>query len=834
MAMMPAYTAYDDAPLEMETVEPVVSTTAPWRLRDMAQEIVSNRVVEYTGGAKQQKARKQPMSLSTHFDVDTCLARIRRDKAAVVRNAFEAAATAVLETLEKKKEEDEMETESINEDELPAIFKDSRKLDELRAASMDRALDNKEVAKRKPSMSGSKNSPVASSGVADTSSSGHGATGGSLGGIQKSGSATSKKTKKSAETKANPGVKETPKFTRNTPASSAAALDSRLTSSRAILCTAANVAFETLTPPLSGYEVDVADVPQNPARNSNRPDREDNNSSTVSSSSVSNMGAVVIEAQTLGQRVESVAQNAARRSTRRHQYRKDNFQFNKPKTSYLQVKNPFAWKDTDSEGDDDDTDDENIYHPSEDAITEFWANVCLPRLLAVLQTGAGHALLHDVQWESRHGRVANLLESLARDKSSFGPHLIITTEPDVERFGQEFRTGNSHLRLLTTVNADSLRVLRYKGTPEQRVKLRKLFPDATGLPEAPFHVIITSYSHFLQDYLHFCQTPFEVIIVDDGVSWMAAAQGDPNSTVGLLWDSAMWSKSDQQVGLAGALHKEWDYTVEDFDEDTVKDAWIGLSARHRIMTSSTLRIQQRNSIEVVPVSGLVNFVAPHYADVVREEWDRSRIATDAASMEHFRKLLTRSLVVHHPGSAHQDTYRLAMQALQGELPSSRRSSDSDVPELITDDQFVSEGKVAYSRRAALQWLGPPEESWLRYELGNVSFQPILEAMKMSDLFGHMCEEVVTASSTTSSGATGQVTGTLAYRLAVRCGRHFGSEQGLRQHISALHAPPGTWLCRTCGSDCITSQARTHHERSCGIPTPGKITQHLCVSGSICL
>jgi len=33
-------------------------------------------------------------------------------------------------------------------------------------------------------------------------------------------------------------------------------------------------------------------------------------------------------------------------------------------------------------------------------------------------------------------------------------------------------------------------------------------------------------------------------------------------------------------------------------------------------------------------------------------------------------------------------------------------------------------------------------------------------------------------------------------------------------MAALHAPPGTWLCRSCGSDCGTSQARTHHERYC--------------------
>lgn len=197
-------------------------------------------------------------------------------------------------------------------------------------------------------------------------------------------------------------------------------MDSRLTSSRAILCTAANVAFDTLTPPLPGYEVDFADVPQNPARKTNPGD-----GSTPSSSSVSNMGAVVVEAQTLGQRVESVATNAARRSSRRYQYRKENFRHSNPKSSYLQVKNPFAWNENESEGEEDDTEDENTYQPADDVITEVWMNVCIPRLLSVLKAGAGHALLHDVHWDSRHGRIANLLEELAKEQEIFGPHLIM-------------------------------------------------------------------------------------------------------------------------------------------------------------------------------------------------------------------------------------------------------------------------------------------------------------------------------------------------------------------------------------------------------------------------
>lgn len=305
---------------------------------------------------------------------------------------------------------------------------------------------------------------------------------------------------------------------------------------------------------------------------------------------------------------------------------------------------------------------------------------------------------------------------------------------------------------------------------------------------------------------------------------MAAANGDSNSPIGTLWDGALWSKNDHQMGLAGSFHKDWDFTKDEFDEQAVKEAWIGLTARHRVLTSSNMQErQQKASFDSVPVSGLVNFVIPHYADATREEWDRSRITTDANNMKHFRRLLTRSTVVHDSGAGDQSLYQLALKALRGELPAmdSLSTNDPDVPKRFSDEDFVYDGKIAHSRRGALQCLGRIQDSWLRYELGSVSFKPILNAMKASTVCGHLCEEIVTASSTTSSGATGQVTGTLAYRLALRCGRHFGSEQGLRQHHSALHAPPGTWLCRTCSTDCVTSQARTHHERSCGQQNSGK-------------
>ena len=119
------------------------------------------------------------------------------------------------------------------------------------------------------------------------------------------------------------------------------------------------------------------------------------------------------------------------------------------------------------------------------------------------------------------------------------------------------------------------------------------------------------------------------------------------------------------------------------------------------------------------------------------------------------------------------------------------------------------------RRSVLRWLEPSQESWIRYALGKANFQPILDAMKASQYFGPLCEVITTSSSLTSAGATGQVSGVAAFRLATRCGRHFGSDLGLRQHLLAQHAPSGTWKCRRCSIDCITSQTRTHHEKLCG-------------------
>lgn len=789
--------------------------SSSWRLRDAAHRLLYRRYGPENETVAPRQAASN-MTMSSQLDGTACLERIRRDRANVARSAFDAAATAVLEAIEKTLEQhvkkQKRKSLTMQQEDLPPFLSQWLRLEELRLVSMERAHNNKSYAKRSV--------PPDSRGM------NRGRRGRPKADLPMIGEAIAEPVLSSVEEVKDASSpiksKELPKFTRNTPASSAAALDSRSINSRAILCTAGNVSFEMLTPPLPGYDIDVTDIPQNPAKHKEEDDEE-----AAAIYSAVNMGNVVVEAQAMGQRAVAVATNASRRATQRYRYRKDNIQFDTHNKSqqnkqFFRMKNPFQWK---APGEHDDEEDATAclyettipYQPHSDAITVSWAEHCVPRFLSILKTGSGHAFYHDLGWNTRHGRIANLFQVLAQEQGIYGTHLIITTEPEVARFAQEFQPVNRHQTLLTTVSADSLRALAYTGNKEQRRKLRYFFAKGTGLVDSPYHVIITSYKSFLDNYLHFCQVPFENVVVDDGASWMATARSDPNSPIGTLWDTAIWSTKDH-VGLAGTGFKRWDFMLDDIPLQAQKDAWVGLTTRSRIMTGAPSEVSQRFSGDVMPVTGLVEFVAPQFANAVSEEWDRSKIHTDSSSMEHFRQLLTRSTVVHGPGED-QNMRTLAMDALNGRLPAPEYRSDNPrVPDIIVDETFVNDGKVAFSRRASLLWLGDPETSWLRYELGTASFKPILDAQSKSNTFGYFCEESVPASTTTSSGQSGQVTGSMAYRLAMRCNRHFGSEQGLRQHLSAVHAPPGTWLCRTCGSDCITSQSRTHHERQCGQPT----------------
>ena len=958
----------------------ILASSASWRVRDAAENLLARRGLRSTslldGKIDNDEIifDTELMAISKYFDVDTCQARLRRDKTPIVKLALDAAASAILENLHKADDDESEKTTQVLEENnnsssssnnkkmLPTLLEDMERLQEMRVESMERSHANRDLGKRKiaaakeqekertikgqkggtnpkkgtspkaaratpdnPTSEGgpkilqqvkaedttamsslAKNSKRADAAVASKSVKTEVSVGSNAGGTPAANANTAKNKQQSSSSSSSSSPRKTPpappKFTRNTPASSSSALETRLTGSRAILCTAANVAFDSLTPAFQEWEVmDVADVPQNPATTTKVKSESSSNAiigesskieedSKTKSANVPNMGPVIIEAQTLGKRIGNVVTNAVRRSRRRFRFRKDNIRFRdknnaisiiddgkdaeslrkKRDSGFRILENPFAWKDSDDDETVVDLRDVSPMETDESAtivtadsnsvmdsnnISETWGKVCIPRLLSILQTGVGNAILHDVMWSTRYCRIANLLHEISLmtpDKSNvkdmddfarmdattdqnFGPHLIVTVAPDVDKFSKEFRAPNSHLRLMSTVDESSLRALPYKGSKKERRELRKRFPHATGLEDASFHVIVVSYADFLADYVHFCQTPFEVVILDDGVSWMAAAHNDPNSPIATVWEDALFSKNDHQMGLAGTRLNDWDYSADAIDEETLKDVWIGLTARHRLVTSSKLRVEHpRNPADFLPVPSLLSFALPHFADAVKEEWDRSRISNDASSMSHFRKLLTRSVVVHDPNSSSivvkaeegeppppqssSSIYDLAMKTLMGEMPESIRSKDiPPVPTEISDDKFIADGKTSSSRRSALQWLGSLEDSWLRYELGTVSFQHILAAMRISLNFGHICEEITTASSLVT-GATGQIIGHLAFKLGVRSGKSFSSEQGLRQHLSTHHAPPGTWLCRICKVDCITSQSRTHHERSCGQPS----------------
>ena len=475
-----------------------------------------------------------------------------------------------------------------------------------------------------------------------------------------------------------------------------------------------------------------------------------------------------------------------------------------------------------------------IYQPNYNSITYEWQTYCRPHLLSMLQDNViGNAIYIDAQWTTRHGRIADTLQTqrtyhpsiLEHDDNddvqydNYGPHLIVTTENEVQQFAQEFYPWDHPTRIYgrndTTDNDDGTELqvyaLPYQGSKKQRRHLRKLFSKATGTANASFHVVITSYDNFMEDWLHFCQIPFDTVILDDGVPWLAAKEA--SSTLGLVWNSAIFSSNDQYNGLAGTTNKEWDYSSDDIPEAAMKDAWIGLTAKHRIATGSTLTLSTEQATDFVPVSNLLEFLTPQFFSDIKDDWDKSKAANDTITLDHFRKLLSRFISVYCDKSPLPAMSVLSENALFGALESPDRTGEHIVPTLYTWDDFIESGKAL--QRSVLRWLGPPQTSWIRYALGKMNFQHIMDAMKVSQYFGPLCEVITTSSSLTSAGATGQVSGVAAFRLAVRCGRHFGSDLGLRQHLLAQHAPSGTWKCRTCSIDCVTSQTRTHHEKLCG-------------------
>ena len=526
--------------------------------------------------------------------------------------------------------------------------------------------------------------------------------------------------------------------------------------------------------------------------------------------------------------------------------------------------------DDDTEDDDDHNDDfEKDYVldrrrlESEQQLESVeWKNKCLPRMKDIMNVGPGHVIMHDLQWKTRFHRVLDMLNTLATCRESdhsfttktkkvvfnepnYGLHLIITTQSDYGKFMDALAP------LDYAVNNDSpfyLRSLGYAGNDKKRRRLRIEHFTPIGLSgqkDAPYNVLVTTYTTFIKDYLHFCQIPFQAVILDDGMSWLGTANYDPNGKLGKVFDKGIWNQSDNHAGLAGVGYNKWDFSADantllkaEDETGQKKHTLVGLTARHRIIIASSLHSKYRGVTYSSPVPGLLSFFFPQFTDVVKEEWDRSRIQSCSESIEHLRKLLCRNIVVFTGCNPSQNMYSLALSSMIGKLHLHISSSNnmqitfssSDTESLddkgvhVSTDSMISHGKIVQSRRFAASWLR--QGSAIRYELGTTSLDPITNVIKAKTSTGYVCEEIVTASSLTPSGSGGVISGQAAFKTAVRCGRTFASEQGLRQHIAALHAPPGTWLCRSCGSDCGTSQARTHHERSCGTNnTLGKTMSH---------
>mmetsp|Transcript_13452 Transcript_13452/g.19827 ORF Transcript_13452/g.19827 Transcript_13452/m.19827 type:complete len:1312 (-) Transcript_13452:194-4129(-) len=752
----------------------MASAPSQWRNRDTLWQDFSGR-------------RSVSSSLfvpSDRFNVDTCLSRLRRDKTQVVKNSFDAAAMTVIHAAAVEGEEHSLlpkgTARSHNGKDLPHKLMEWDRLKEIRDKALDKTLPPLDGPMRVDNGLGAQ-TPIINS------------------------NSNSNKT-----TNSTPSA-STKEAAKATTASASAVMDSRAAVSRAVLCAAASIALEKLTVGFDEEErLDPLNIPQN------------NNQGEDSTSAV-NMGSVILQAQTFGQRAIDQGLNAARRSSQRLAYQ----QSLTPIPKFAKLMNPFQSKqDDDDDSEDDEPDLMDVdspvnYRPNPESQTTAWTETCLPRFLKVLKTGTGHGILCDMDWRPRHGRIAQLLQSLTQseDCPCYGPHLIVTTHPEVAQFCQEFRPLKSTIMRSTNSShsseSDNLRVLQYAGSTYNRRKFRQQYFGSNarlGFKESPYHVLVTSYQDFLDDYLDFAQMPFNVALLDEGFSWLAAAQSDPNSQLAQLWDQALFSTVDAHIGLATG--QDWKFGMNTNNtKQPAKDAWIGITCRHRILTTPTLSLSNKQRSMTLP--GLLACILPHFTDVIKEEWDRSRITHDIPSLDHLKNLLTRSIVVHSL-DRELALQQLAMYSMDGMINTVDPEDETEPPDIITDEDFVAEGKISQSRRAALAWISP----WMRYELGVASFQKILKFMKESNRHGHVCQEILPASVTTSSGASGAIIGSFAYRLGVRCCRSFGSEQGLRQHIAALHAPPGTWLCRTCGSDCGTSQARTHHERACGQPTEG--------------
>ena len=604
------------------------------------------------------------------------------------------------------------------------------------------------------------------------------------------------------------------------PTKASATMDARATVARAILCAAGCLSFCELT---SEYEstLDPLEIPQN------------TQTGTASSENKVNMGAVMMKAQVLVKRAVSQTLRDLHRGKNRFEFALHSTRQKEIPDIALAMPNPFAWDDygggnfmddySPNTWKNEEKKSDDHYPISNDerviashftrrigrddasiacALSDHWRSSCLPRLLNIFtKSGSGHGILVDKVWtKERMIRVYDFFHALASsEEKNYGLHLVVCNEDSFYLWESAFSKlgfGLQHKEGEDVV----LRTLSYKGNNRMLLFRHIYHLSAYNTPHAPVHIVITTYSTLIEDFSMLCQISWQCVVLDDGYGWLGSASGDPNGQVGKAWD-ALWNKRD------------FVSTVQDheFPPPVVNE---GLTARHRFLTCKSLSANYRSAL-YPSVSGLISFLCPQFDAVTREEWDRSKINNDTASIKYFRSLLARFVAIHLSPEQQRvyDTLKstnlmLAQQDIEGVpfFPNNGKKKSTDIPPPQLVEQYLSSGKIMQSRRFAISWLSHT----MRHEFANISFEPML-SNKSQERGSYICEEIVMYSSSVhantpsapceravTSTAGGSVpglpgsSGVEVLKLAVKCGRTFTSEQGLRQHMAGKVLRNKSW------------------------------------------
>ena len=177
----------------------------------------------------------------------------------------------------------------------------------------------------------------------------------------------------------------------------------------------------------------------------------------------------------------------------------------------------------------------------------IWNTICKPRFLQILNCNqanntttatttttavvndeemdertstCGHVIYHDADWNGRVHRIADILRTLAvsSNTNNYGPHLIVCTSDQIPSWEMAFAGLGC---FVSSASSALLRAVSYTGTKRQR---RYILPylkatclgstaianlcTSTYVSDAPYHVVLTSYKIFFQDFIPLCQVRF--------------------------------------------------------------------------------------------------------------------------------------------------------------------------------------------------------------------------------------------------------------------------------------------------------------------------------------